>query len=281
MDIANAKEAINLNNKVKAITPHTLGMVLDKVGAKGGGDTVPVGAIFDYDGSSVPNGYEKVDGNSGGGQLPVNSVYFSTVDTNPANTLGYGQWVRIGEGQCVIGQTSSDSRFNTGKKTGGSWSHNHPMGHTHTLNGHTHTLSHTHTMAHTHTITSHTHSLGDSGYACIYYGGSTFYSREINKSGLFTATSYKSVSGTAGKNTSSHAYATTLGGTTGGSSSTPASGAASTSTTSGASVTTTSDASATTTSGNNDNTSNSSITSTGAVDAVMPYIVLYIWERVG
>ena len=36
MDIANAKEALNLNNKVKAITPHTLGMVLDKVGAKGG-----------------------------------------------------------------------------------------------------------------------------------------------------------------------------------------------------------------------------------------------------
>lgn len=248
MEIANVKEALNLNNKVKAITPHTLGMVLDKVGAKGGGDT-------------------------GGGQLPVNSVYFSTVDVNPANTLGYGQWVRIGEGQCVIGQTSSDSRFNTGKQTGGSWSHNHPMGHTHTLNGHTHTLSHTHTMAHTHTITSHTHALNDNGYACIYYGGSTFYSREINKSNLFTATSYKTVSGTAGKNTKSHDYATSLGGVTGGSSSTPASGGASNSTTSGAS--------STTTSGNSDNTSNSSITNTGAVDVVMPYIVLYIWERVG
>ena len=37
MDVASVKEALNLNNKVKAITPHTLGMVLDKVGASGGG----------------------------------------------------------------------------------------------------------------------------------------------------------------------------------------------------------------------------------------------------
>lgn len=266
-----------------------------------GEDTVPVGAIFDYDGTSVPDGYEEVDGPSVGTQLPINSVYFSTVDVNPANTLGYGQWVRIGEGQCIVGQTNTDTRFNKGKQTGGNWSHNHPMGHTHTLNGHTHTmahthtlnghthtLSHTHTMAHTHTITSHTHALNDNGYACIYYGGSTFYSREINKSSLFTATSYKTVSGTAGKNTKAHAYATTLGGVTGGSSSTPASGGASTSTTSGASTTTTSGsstntsaASTSTTSANSDNTSNSSITSTGAVETVMPYIVLYIWERVG
>lgn len=291
MDIANVKEALNLNNKFKAITPHTLGMVLDKVGAKGGGDTVPVGAIFDYDGSSVPNGYEKVDGSSGGGgQLPVNSVYFSTVDVNPANTLGYGQWVRIGEGQCIVGQTNTDTRFNTGKQTGGSWAHNHPMGHTHTLNGHTHTMSHTHTYSHTHGVPgvahvhqvgAHNHALSGSGWAKIYFGGSSFMAKD-KSTGNWTGNAKKTVSGTASTSSITGSYGVELGGATDNKaafntvSTTP--GAA---TTNSQSATTTSAASNATTSGNSDNTSNSSITSTGAVETVMPYIVLYIWERVG
>jgi hypothetical protein len=265
-----------------------------------GEDTVPVGAIFDYDGSSVPDGYEEVDGPSVGTQLPINSVYFSTVDVNPANTLGYGQWVRIGEGQCIVGQTNTDTRFNKGKQTGGNWSHNHPMGHTHTLNGHTHTmahthtlnghthtLSHTHTMAHTHAMASHTHALDASGWAKIYFGASSFMAKD-KATGNWTGNAKKNVSGAASSNSITGTYGVELGGATSGMSAAANTYGASTSTTSGASNTTTtgssdstSAASNATTSANSDNTSNSSITSTGAVETVMPYIVLYIWERVG
>ena len=221
---------------------------------------------------------------------PVGSVYISFNETNPKDLFGFGTWVLLKD-RFLVG--AGDSY--TARQTGGSSAHNHNyahthgvpgVAHTHDLSSHTHTYSHTHGVpgvAHVHSVGSHTHSLGDSGYACIYYGGSTFYSREINKSNLFTATSYKTVSGTAGNNTKAHAYATSLGGTTGGStafntvSTTP-------------SATTTNSQSASTSGGPSNNTSDSttpsatttnsqSASTTGDGSNLPPLLGVYFWER--
>jgi len=54
---------------------------------------------------------------------PIGSVYISVVDTNPATLFGFGTWVRIAEGQMLIGQKSTDTDFDTPEETGGAKTH--------------------------------------------------------------------------------------------------------------------------------------------------------------
>lgn len=239
MDVASVKEALNLNNKFKAITPHTLGMVLDKVGASSGGGS-----------SEMTCPYR------------VGDVLFSTIDADPKDTYPDTTWVRIAEGRYILCEGSStddngESRTIVNGQTGGVWNHNHTIEHTHTLN------KHTHTMEHTHTITSHTHTLNSSGWAKIYFGGSSFIAKD-KATGNWTGNAKKTVSGTASTGTVTGTYGIELGGATGASSSTPASGAASNSTTSA----------------NSDNTSAASVTNSGDTQVVPPYFCLYAWKRV-
>ena len=121
---------------------------------------------------------------------PIGSIYMNINSTNPKDLFGFGEWEAL-EDRFLIGASSKYT------EAGGSETHEHTV------------------ASHRHTQSDHTHKLNDSGYACIYYGGSTFYSREITKSNAFTATSYKNVSGTAGTNTKAQGYATTLAGVTG------------------------------------------------------------------
>lgn len=51
--------------------------------------------------------------------LPVGSIYLSVVDTNPTKWFG-GTWEKIAQGKTLVGVDTSDSDFNTVKKTGGS-----------------------------------------------------------------------------------------------------------------------------------------------------------------
>ena len=192
-----------------------------------------------YKKNSESDVYENIGGISGGLEkiYPVGSIYLNISDSrNPKDIFGFGTWESI-PGRFLLGVgTSTGSCGNTltipEKYTDGHWYHGHNYSHTHTVPG-----------------SSHSHPLGDAGYACIYYGGSTFYSREITKSNAFTATSYKSVSGTAGTNTKAQGYATTLGGTTG--------------------ATTPSQVT----------TNSQSATTTGSTTTIPPYQSVYMWKR--
>lgn len=49
--------------------------------------------------------------------FPIGSLYFNTIDTNPASYFG-GTWVRFGEGKVIVGVKESDADFSTAEYTG-------------------------------------------------------------------------------------------------------------------------------------------------------------------
>ena len=50
---------------------------------------------------------------------PIGSVFLSVVSTNPATLLGIGTWVRIAEGQMLVGFKTDDPDFGIVEDTGG------------------------------------------------------------------------------------------------------------------------------------------------------------------
>lgn len=54
---------------------------------------------------------------------PVGSIYLSVNNTNPSKWFG-GIWEQIAKGRTLIGVDTSQSEFNTVKKTGGEKTHN-------------------------------------------------------------------------------------------------------------------------------------------------------------
>ena len=73
---------------------------------------------------------------------PVGSIYINAgVSTSPATLIGFGTWVRYGEGKVLVSQSGSDTEFDTLGETGGSK---------------THTLTVSELPAHTHTHTVQT-----------------------------------------------------------------------------------------------------------------------------
>lgn len=68
----------------------------------------------------------------------VGDLFLTTITTNPSNFLG-GKWELFGPGRCLVCVDTSDSDFNTVKKTGGEKTHTLTIdempSHTHTYNG--------------------------------------------------------------------------------------------------------------------------------------------------
>lgn len=54
----------------------------------------------------------------------IGDLFLTTIATNPSNFLG-GTWQLYGPGRCLVCVNTSDSDFNTVKKTGGSKNHRH------------------------------------------------------------------------------------------------------------------------------------------------------------
>lgn len=52
----------------------------------------------------------------------VGDLFLTTIATNPSNYLG-GKWELFGPGRCLVCVDTSDSNFNTVKKTGGEKTH--------------------------------------------------------------------------------------------------------------------------------------------------------------
>lgn len=86
-------------------------------------DTTYSTATSSADGLMSKNDKSKLD-NIFNSIYPVGSIYMSVNSTNPANLFG-GTWKRIANGRTLIGVDENNSNFNSAKKTGGSFSHNH------------------------------------------------------------------------------------------------------------------------------------------------------------
>lgn len=54
--------------------------------------------------------------------FPVGSIYLSVVNTNPTKWFG-GTWEQIAKGRTLVGVDTSQTEFNTVKKTGGEKTH--------------------------------------------------------------------------------------------------------------------------------------------------------------
>lgn len=199
---------------------------------------------------------------------PVGSIYESVNSTNPSSFMG-GTWEAFGAGRVTVGINTSDSNFNTVKKTGGSSTfnnaHTHTMAHTHTIN------SHTHTMAHTHSINGHTHTTGNHTLTVDQIPAHTHYPAQENGSGTLAKAWYNRSAynkGSYGASTSSTGggKAHNHGNTGSTSLTTNASSAANT----GRSGSLTSNAASSSTTSSNGSSSQS---------LLQPYIVVYRWVR--
>lgn len=93
---------------------------------------------------------------------PIGSIYISMSGVNPSRLFG-GTWDRIADGRVLVGINPNDGDFDTAGKIGGNKSED--LRHTHTVDGHTHTIGHTHIVdghnhgiPHTHVVDSHSHT---------------------------------------------------------------------------------------------------------------------------
>ena len=66
---------------------------------------------------------------------PIGSIYLSVLSTNPNTLLGFGTWVRIAEGQFLVGFKTGDADFDPVENTGGSKTHTHDVDVANTTSG--------------------------------------------------------------------------------------------------------------------------------------------------
>lgn len=106
---------------------------------------------------------------------PIGSAFLSVVATSPSALLGFGTWVRIAEGQMLIGQKSTDTDFDTAEETGGaktvSIAEANLPAHVHTVDPPI-TTSSGQSQTHTHTTDLANTGSGSSGTGAWEPGGS-------------------------------------------------------------------------------------------------------------
>ena len=212
---------------------------------------------------------------------PIGAIYLSVSDTNPSQWFG-GTWELIAQGRTLVGVDTTQTEFNTVKKTGGEKthvltvaelsshthtftgnSHTHSVGaHSHGLNSHTHTYSKSATTSGSTTLTidqipSHTHNISSPFYKFseLTYGvhGDVFKGDKWQESGYDT----KATGGGKG-----HTHSITLS-----------------STNSGAASGSTANSSAFNTGGTTQGGTNANTGSGTAHNNLQPYFTCYIWCR--
>ena len=144
----------------------------------------------------------------------VGDLFLTTIATNPSSYLG-GTWELFGPGRCLVCVDTSDSNFNSVKKTGGANS-----------SGYTPAGSNTGTAISVNQMPGHTHSFttntdGHHRHEIAYYSsgaGQASHNDFITNSGMGWSTNYKLNEWItfAGNNKSAHSHAGTTNSTGGG-----------------------------------------------------------------
>ena len=78
------------------------------VGDVGGGDTLPIGAIVDYDGTTVPDGYEQISS----GKTPVETILYDANGNPTAGSVTLSDSISNYDELCISGWSNSTALFN-------------------------------------------------------------------------------------------------------------------------------------------------------------------------
>ena len=102
-------------------------------------NNVSIGGQYDESRSDQPIQFNKSAFDKNGKEIlgetvnpyPIGSIYISVSNVNPSTVFG-GTWVAFATGRTLVGVDTSQTEFNTVKKTGG---HKELQSHTHTFSG--------------------------------------------------------------------------------------------------------------------------------------------------
>lgn len=207
---------------------------------------------------------------------PIGAIYLSVSDTNPSQWFG-GTWELIAQGRTLVGVDTTQTEFNTVKKTGGEKTHKLTVAelasHTHKFTG----SSHTHSVgAHSHGLNSHTHtyskSATTSGSTTLTVDQIPSHAHNIGRSGVYNSAGYGGFSQSTG-----NAEPFSTGSTGGGKGHTHSITLSSTN--SGAASGSTANSSAFNTGGTTQGGTNANTGSGTAHNNLQPYFTCYIWCR--
>lgn len=128
----------------------------------------------------------------------VGKLILDTKNINPATYLGFGTWTLWGAGRVPVGVDTSDSKFNTVEKTGGSNSVS--IAHTHSVSGNTagHTLTVNEIPSHNHVIRNGTGGLDGGSDWSVSNSGSSNWKTANTGGGQAHSHSISLTSGSAG-----------------------------------------------------------------------------------
>nr|DAK84732.1 MAG TPA: hypothetical protein [Caudoviricetes sp.] len=79
----------------------------------GSGDTLPIGAIVDYDGTTVPNGYEQISS----GKTPVETVLYNANGSPTAGSVTLSDSISKYDELCISGWSNANALFNVNVPT--------------------------------------------------------------------------------------------------------------------------------------------------------------------
>lgn len=111
--------------------------------------------------------------------FPVGTVYTSITNVNPSKYFG-GTWEAFAQGRTLVGVNTSDTDFNTVKKTGGNKTHTHKQGATGAASGNTGSTALTVDQ-----MPSHTHTLND---RVMYWDAGLEYKADTVQDGRYDST---------------------------------------------------------------------------------------------
>lgn len=82
--------------------------IKNTVGDSNYGDTLPIGAIVDYNGTTIPNGYEQISS----GKTPVETILYNANGSPKAGSVTLSDSISNYDELCISGWSNSNALFN-------------------------------------------------------------------------------------------------------------------------------------------------------------------------